>query len=168
MSQRIAVLKETKHNLLLAEYKLYYNTLIKLKILCGSCTWSTALEENVQQVSKLQKWGTSVILDADIGERSEGLFRQLDWLPLKDEVNLQKCSLIFRCIINENDCPSYITQQLPGNSYLHSWAGHYAKYNLVCPHYDSETEGGHTFQARGVKLWNVIPLDVHEKDTAGS
>ena len=126
------------------------------------------MEENVQQVSKLQKWGACVILDADIGERSEGLFRRLDCLPLKDEVNLQKCSLIFRRIINENDCPSYITQQLPGNSDLYSRAGCYANYNLVCPHYDRETEGGHTFQARGVELWNVITLDVHEKDTAGS
>ena len=54
------------------------------------------------------------------------LFRRLDWLPLKDELNLQKTSLIFRRIIDENSCPTYITKLLTKNSDRHN-------YNLVCP-----------------------------------
>lgn len=41
-------------------------------------------------------------------------------------------------------------------------------YNLVCLGYNRETEGGRTFQARGVKLWNVILLDIREKDTVNA
>ena len=84
VSQRIAALKKIKHNLPLAERKLYFNALVKPIILYGSCAWCTASEENVNHVSKLQKRAARVILDADIGERSELLFRQLDWLPLKE------------------------------------------------------------------------------------
>ena len=33
------------------------------------------------------------------------------------------------------------------------------KFNLLCPSFNSETEGGQTFQTNGAKLWNSIPLD---------
>ena len=124
---------------------MYYNVLIKWIMLSDSCAWSTALEENIQHVSKLQKWAARVILDALVGERSEGLFRRLDWLLVKDKVNIQKCSLIFRLIANENNCPIYIMQLLPMNSDLPCGAILYGKYDLVCPRHNRETEGGHTF-----------------------
>ena len=44
----------------------------------------------------------------------------------------------------------------------------YGKYNLVCPSYNREMEGGRTFQASGTKLWNSIPLDICKKDSIGS
>ena len=168
VSQRIAVLKKIKRNLPLAERKLYFNALIKPIMLYGSCAWSTSSEENVKHVSKLHKRAARVILDADTGQRSEVLFRRLDWLPLKDELNSQMSSLIFTRINNEEHCPSYITQLLPRNSDRHSRTSRYGKYNLVCPYYNRETEGGRSFQVRAIKLWNKIPLDVHTKNTIGS
>lgn len=168
VSQRIAVLKKIKRNLPLAERKLYFNALIKPIMLYGSCAWCTASEENVNRVSKLQKRAARVILDADIGERSEMLLRRLDWLPLKEELNLKRTSLIFRRIKDENNCPSYITELLTRNSDRHTRTSRYGKYNLVCPSYNRETEGGRTFQANGAKLWNSIPLDIRKKDSIGS
>ena len=80
-----------------------------------------ATEENLKRVFKLQKWAARVILDANIrdtgwrysGDSSKDLFRRLDWLPFKDELNLhlQQCSLTFRRIRNEDDCPDYIYNQ---------------------------------------------------------
>ena len=87
------------------------------------------------------------------------LFRRLDWLPLKDELNLQKTSLIFRRIIDENSCPTYITKLLTKNSDRHN-------YNLVCPSYNREAEGGRSFQVSGAKLWNSIPLDIRKNPFA--
>ena len=72
-------------------------------MLYGSYAWTTATEENVKRVFKLQKQAARVILDANINDRSKELFRRLDWLSFKDEVNLQKCSLIYRRIRNEDD-----------------------------------------------------------------
>ena len=93
MSRRIAVLKKIKRKQPLAERKLYFNALIKPMMLYGSCAWCTASQENINHVSKLQKRAARVILDADIGERSELLFRQLDWLPLQKELNLKRLSV---------------------------------------------------------------------------
>ena len=91
---------------------------------------------------KLQKRAARVILDANIRDRSKDLFRRLDWLPFKNEVNLQQCSLIFRCKRNKDDCPDYITKLLPRNSDLrrHSRASRYGRFNLVRPFYNRETE----------------------------
>ena len=75
MSQCIAVLRNIKRNLPLAKCKLYFNALIKPIIPYGACAWCTTSEENVNCVSKLQKRAAQVILDSDIGERSELLFR---------------------------------------------------------------------------------------------
>ena len=114
------------------------------------------------------KRAARVILDADIGERSELLFRRLDWMPLKKELNLKRTCLIFRRIKHENNCPNYITELLTRNSDRHVRTSRYEKYNLVCPAYNRETEGGRTFQANGAKLWNSIPLDIRKKDSIGS
>ena len=155
VSQRIVVLKKIKRNLPLAECKLYFNALIKP-------------EENVNCVSKLQKRAARVILDADISERSELLFRQLDWLPLKEELSFKRSSLIFRRIKDENACPGYITELLTRNSDRHIRNSRYGKYNLECPSYNKETERGRTFQASGTKPWNSIPLGIRKKDSIGS
>ena len=106
-------------------------------------------------VFKLQKRAPRVILYANIRDRSEDLFRRLDWLPFKDEVNLQQCSLILRRIRNEDDCPDYITKLLTRNSDPRSdnRASRYGRFNLVCPFYNRETEGGRTFNVRGATLW---------------
>ena len=166
MLQRIAVLKKIRRNLPLAERKLYFNALIKPIMLYGSCAWCTASEENVNRVSKLQKRAARVIFDADIGERSELLFKRLDWLPLKEELNLKRASLIFRRIKDDNKCPNYITKLLTRNSDRHTRTSRHGKYNLVCPSYNRETEGGRTFQASGAKLWNSIPLDIRKTPLA--
>ena len=94
------------------------------------------------RVFKLQKWPARVSFDANIRDRSKDLFRLLDWLPFKDEVNLQQCSLIFRRIRNEDDCPDYITKLLNRNADLRSdsRASRYGRLNLVCPFYNTETE----------------------------
>ena len=76
-------------------------------------------------------------------------------------------------IRNEDDCPDYITKLLRRNSddlMSDSGASRYGRFNLVCPFYNMETEGGRTFKVRGAKLWNRIPLvmRMRKKDTAGS
>ena len=98
---------------------------------------------------------------------SRVLFERLNWLPLKDEISLFKRKLIFRRI-RQADCPSYITELLPRNSDSHSRVSRYANYNLMCPRYNRETEGGRTFQVDGAKLWNGIPPELRKTDIIGS
>lgn len=85
--------------------------LIKLIMIYGLC----ASKENVKRVFKFQKRAARVMLNADMGERSRVLLERLNWLPLKDEINLLRCKLLFR-LITKAGCPSHITELLPRNS----------------------------------------------------
>ena len=154
-------------NLALAERKLFFNAFIKPIMLYGLCAWCNASEENVNRVSKLEK---RVILDADIGERSKLFIDELIGCRLRSELNLKRTSLIFRRLKDENNCPSYTAelQALTRNSDWHTRTNRYAKYYLMCPSYNRETEGRWTFQANRAKLWNSIPLDICKKDSIGS
>ena len=49
----------------------------------------------------------------------ELLCKQLDWLPLKEELNPKRTSLTFWYIKDENNCLSYIMELLTKNSDRH-------------------------------------------------
>ena len=132
-------------------------------MLYGSCIWSSTSCDNIDRVYKLQNRAACVILDADREKRTVSLLNQLDWLPFKQKIIMQKCCLIFRQITG--DSPSYMTDLFVRNSDVHNRASRHGYYNLVCPHYNRETEGGRTFRISGIKLWDSIPIDVLKKET---
>ena len=165
LSQRIGVLNKIKRNLPINERKLFYNALIKPIMLYGSCVWSSTSCENINRIYKLQKRAARVILNTDRHERSTNLFEQLNWLPLKDEIIMQKSCLLYKCMRGE--ARNYLRQLLVKNSGLHTRKTRHAEYGLVCPRYNRETEGGRTFHISSVKLWNSIPIDIHKKETIG-
>jgi hypothetical protein len=105
-------------------------------------------------ICELQRQAARVILDADTTVRSANLFSKLriQWLPLKKEIMVQKCSLIFRRIIGES--PRYIIKLFPRNADLTNRASRHGKYNLECPRYNREFDGGRTHQISGIKLLN--------------
>ena len=41
----------------------------------------------------------------------------------------------------------------------------YSSYNLECPPYNRETEGGKTFQFSTIKLWNSLPNNLKKENT---
>ena len=130
LSQRIGVLKTIKRNLPMEERKLFYNAMIKPVILYGCCVWSTTSCENIHRVFKLQKPAARAIIDADMSERSARLFETLEWIPLSEEIELQKCCVINKSVVGES--PSYMNQIFTRNSEMHSRATRQSNFNLVC------------------------------------
>ena len=130
LSQRIGVLKTIKRNLPMEERKLFYNAMIKPVMLHGCCIWSTTSCENIDRVFKLQKRAARIILNADMSERSARLFETLEWMPLSEEIELQKCCVIYKSVVGES--PSYMNQIFTRNSEMHSRATRHSNFNLVC------------------------------------
>ena len=64
----------------------------------GSCVWNSTSCENINRIYKFQKRAARVILNAARHERSTNLFEQLNWLPLKDEIIMQKSCLLYNCM----------------------------------------------------------------------
>ena len=69
--------------------------------------------ENLERVFKLQKRAARVILDADTRERSAKLFKELNWLPLHDEIKIQRCCVIHNRVFGQST--QYMEQMLVRN-----------------------------------------------------
>ena len=80
------------------ERKLFFNSMIKPVMLCGSTVWDSCSRANIEKIYKLQKRAARVILEADMYESSNSLFKQLNWLTISDEIEIRKCCLICMCI----------------------------------------------------------------------
>lgn len=81
----------------------------------GLCT----SKENVKRVFKFQKRAARVILNADMEREVKFYLKDFNWLPLKDQINLLRCKLLFR-LITKAGCASHITELLPRNLDAHS------------------------------------------------
>ena len=91
--------------------------------------------------------------------RSIDLFRKLNWLPFYDELEILKCSIIYR--INEN-APDYISDMFSRNIDIHSRETGHGHANIVCPRYNHE-KGGRSFTVSSGKIWNSLSAELHKK-----
>ena len=161
MSQRIAVLKKIRHCLPLRQRKLYYNSIIRPVVDYVSVLWTSCNKECLRRVLKLQKRAARVILSVNSRSSSVKLFNQLGWIPFYEEVNISKCLYIFKQL--NGILPSYMNDIFVINSQRHSRDTRYCNFNVVCPKYNRETEGGKTFRVTSCKLWNILPVSIRKE-----
>ena len=161
MSQRIAVLKKIRYCLPLRQRKLYYNSIIRPVVDYVSVLWTSCNKECLRRVLKLQKRAARVILSVNSRSSSVKLFNQLGWIPFYKEVNISKCLYIFKKL--NGILPSYMNDIFVINSQRHSRDTRYCNFNVVCPKYNRETEGGKTFRVTSCKLWNMLPLSIRKE-----
>ena len=162
VARRIGVLKSIKRNLPIKARKLFYNSLIKLIMLCGGTVWGSCSNESIVKIFKFQKRAARVILDANMKERNSIMFKKLNWLPIRDETAICECCLIYKRI--NGPVPDYIDDILKRNADLHTRSTRNASVNLVCPKFKSKTEGERTFEVTSSRLCNSIPVDIGKKE----
>ena len=67
------------------------------------------------------------------------------------------------CIRVRGDLPPYLKELLKLNSSLHGRNTRYSNYNLLCPLYKRQTEGGRTFAVQTCQIWNGLLLGLRQK-----
>ena len=100
----------------------------------------------------LQKRAARVILYAERMVPSVELFNRLKWIPFYEKCKIDKASIMFKRIHGE--LPSYLNEHISINNSRHSRTTRYSNFNVLCPRYNRETEGGRTFLVTGTKIWN--------------
>ena len=55
--------------------------------------------------------------------------------------------------------PNYLNEHIVINNNIHSWNTRYSNFNVLCPKYKRETDGGRTFSVSSTKLWNSLTLE---------
>ena len=131
----------------LKESILYYNAMIKPIMMYGSTLYGVYM---LIKSASLQKRAARVILDVDTRERSAKLFKELNWLPLHDEIMIQRCCVIYKRVFGQST--QYMEQMLVRNVDYCSRSNRHSKLNLVYPRCRRENEGGKSFGVTGARL----------------
>ena len=80
-----------------------------------------------------------------------------------DEAKITKCLHVFRRLVG--DSPSYMNSLLTRNADVHSRESRHRDFNLVCPRFKRETEGGRSFSVSTTIFWNSLPRDVKSRSS---
>ena len=57
---------------------------------------------------------------------------------------------------------------LTRNADVHSRESRHGDFNLVCPRFTRETEGGRSFSVSTTRFWNSLPRDIKSKSSFSS
>ena len=163
LASRIAVLRKIRTYLPLPQRIQYYNSIISPVMSYVSVIWSNCDKELLYRVFKLQKRAARVILYAERMAPSVELFNRLKWIPFYEKCKIDKASMMFRRI--HGVLPSYLNEHISINNSTHSRTTRYSNFNVLCPRYNRETEGGRTFLVTGTKIWNELPLRIRMADS---
>ena len=166
LASRIAVLRKIRTYLPLPQRIQYYNSIISPVMSYVSAIWSNCDKELLYRVFKLQKRAARVILYAERMAPSVELFNRLKWIPFYEKCKIDKASIMFKRI--HGALPSYLNEHISINNSRHSRTTRYSNFNVLCPRYNRETEGGRTFLVTGTKIWNELPLRIRMADSIRS
>jgi len=75
------------------------------------------------------------------------------FVPMCFEVN--QCSVLMNRL--QRQVPEYLETKLIRTSDVSTTATCHPRKAILCPRYNRESEGGRTFIAKAVKLWNSLP-----------
>ena len=130
----------------------------------ANVVWHTCRKENLLKILRLQKRAARIIMGAKRRTSSVLLFNTLQWIPFYEEAKVDKCSVVYKCMYN-NNVPTYLTNFLIRNFEIHDRNTRYSNYNLICPKYKCMNDGGRTFTVTAVQLWNSLPISLKKKPT---
>ena len=91
---------------------MYYNGIIKLKVMYGSAVWSCCSKENIDRILKLQKRAARIILSAEKTTPLKTLFNGLNWIPFIDELFIRRSSIVYKRVKDSHNCPVYTNSML--------------------------------------------------------
>ena len=160
LSQRIGILKKIRSMLPHKQRILYYNSMIKPLFDYVNVIWTTCNKDNLGRVLKLQKRAARIILNADRMAPSVPLFNCLKWLPFYEDAKVTRCAIAYKRVLGF--LPSYLQESLRLNSSMHGRHTRYSNYNLLCPSFKRQTEGGRTFAVLTCQAWNSLPLELRK------
>ena len=138
--------------------KRFYQGYILPLIDCGSITWGTTSNANIERLSKLQKRAVRIILRADFDTPSSLMFRELKWLSIESRLKYNKAVVTYRAL--NNLTPDYISKLLTPLSEIHSLNLRSSENGLLHIPLARNALFNGSFTCSVPKLWNALPQTV--------
>ena len=101
ITPKIGLLNKMRTHLPIRERELFYNALIKPIIMYGSMVWTSCSYNDLKRILRLEKRAARIILRVYSRSGAVENFKQLKWLPLYDDANINKCVLLYKALQGE-------------------------------------------------------------------
>ena len=79
--------------------------------------WTSCSYNDLKRILRLEKRAARIILGVYSRSRAVENFKQLKWLPLYEDANINKCVLLYKALQGES--PMYINDLLITNKSVH-------------------------------------------------
>ena len=129
---------------------LMINSLVFSKMFYCSSVWSNTSASNIKKLQLIQNFAAKIITKSGKFDHATPLLRQLNWLPVKEQLHLRDATMTFKCA--NNLAPDYLCSSLIQRNKIHKRETR-NKNSMHIPLFKTAA-GQRSFIYRATKIWN--------------
>ena len=123
-----------------------------------SSVWSNSTLQNINRLQFIQNFASKIVTNSRKFDHVTPLLRELNWLPVKEQLFYRDSVLIFKC---QNDlAPQYLMSKFTKRSNIHTRNTRTRNF-LQIPLYRTAI-GQCTFSYRGANTWNNLHNELRQ------
>ena len=166
ISNKLVLLCRLKKCMPCTTLLMLYNSIVLPHFDYADIIWGTAADKYVTRLYKLQKRAARIIASARRFAKSEPIFQDLKWMPLKERIHFHTATMMHKAMSGQT--PDYITSKFThvrDCSSQRTREGLHDKLRLPKPHLEVYRR---SFDYRGASLWNDLDHDIKMSTSTNS
>ena len=161
LSKRIGIISRLRHFVPVSTLICIYNSLMLPYLTYGVIVWGHAAKCHIERILKLQKRALRLIYSAHYLSHAIPYFHQANILPI-NLLYLKSVSLLMYDVSNKVVSPNILLLFTPVNQVHQHNTRSFTRKNFHVE-YSGLAVQKKSFSSIGAKIWNSIPMELHEK-----
>ena len=158
ISNNIALLRRAKSFVPEHILNKMYNAFVIPNCYYCSTVWNDGHKNKLTKLSKLQKKAARVITGASYDERSNEIFRKLDWMPIHKSLSIRENIVTFKALTANS--PNYLTEMFNFcSNETYNLRSNFCQLFLEKPNTNFLKK---SFSYRAAKSWNNLPDNIRQ------
>ena len=158
ISNNIALLRRAKSFVPEHILNKMYNAFVIPNFYYCSTVWNDGHKNKLTKLSKLQKKAARVITGASYDERSNEIFRKLDWMPIHKSLSIRENIVTFKALTANS--PNYLTEMFNFcSNETYNLRSNFCQLFLEKPNTNFLKK---SFSYRAAKSWNNLPDNIRQ------
>ena len=158
ISNNIALLRRAKSFVPEHILNKMYNAFVIPNFYYCSTVWDDGHKNKLTKLSKLQKKAARVITGASYDERSNEIFRKLDWMPIHKSLSIRENIVTFKALTANS--PNYLTEMFNFcSNETYNLRSNFCQLFLEKPNTNFLKK---SFSYRAAKSWNNLPDNIRQ------
>ena len=159
---RIGIISRLRHFVPVSTLICIYNSLMLPYLTYGVIVWGHAAKCHIERILKLQKRALCLIYSAHYLSHAIPYFHQANILPI-NLLYFKSVSLLMYDVSNKVVPPNILLLFTPVNQVHQHNTRSFTRKNFHVEYSGLAVQKKKSFSSIGVKIWNSIPMELHEK-----